>query len=172
MSLEGEKIIFAKIIDSNNTKFYYNGISCKFEEYQKQLELRNIHSKLLYFILTQGAVDSFFTKKMSLANIIDILSGSAKLKEEYEEAEEGWKKAKADLVSQGAKVREIKAQKNQKKEKINGGEELKELKENNVVLEFQITSNVRLNNLTDLENIYPSFCFIASSITSLESVFL
>ena len=29
---------------------------------------------------------------------------------------------------------------------------IKELKENNVVLEFQITSNVRLNNLTDLEN--------------------
>ena len=29
---------------------------------------------------------------------------------------------------------------------------IKDLKDNNVVLEFQITSNVRLNNLTDLEN--------------------
>lgn len=33
-----------------------------------------------------------------------------------------------------------------------GKETLKELKENNVVLEFQITSNVRLNNLNTLEN--------------------
>ncbi len=33
-----------------------------------------------------------------------------------------------------------------------GKETLKELKENNVVLEFQITSNVRLNNLNSLEN--------------------
>ncbi|SOC10159.1 amidohydrolase family protein [Pseudobutyrivibrio ruminis] len=33
-----------------------------------------------------------------------------------------------------------------------GKETLKELKENNVVLEFQITSNVRLNNLNSLQN--------------------
>lgn len=33
-----------------------------------------------------------------------------------------------------------------------GRETLKQLKENNVVLEFQITSNVRLNNLNSLEN--------------------
>ncbi len=33
-----------------------------------------------------------------------------------------------------------------------GKEVLKQLKENNVVLEFQITSNVRLNNLNSLEN--------------------
>jgi adenosine deaminase len=33
-----------------------------------------------------------------------------------------------------------------------GREALKELKDNNVVLEFQITSNVRLNNLNSLEN--------------------
>lgn len=33
-----------------------------------------------------------------------------------------------------------------------GKDALKELKENNVVLEFQITSNVRLNNLNTLEN--------------------
>ncbi|MCR5579953.1 MAG: adenosine deaminase, partial [Pseudobutyrivibrio sp.] len=33
-----------------------------------------------------------------------------------------------------------------------GKEALKELKDNNVVLEFQITSNVRLNNLNSLEN--------------------
>ena len=33
-----------------------------------------------------------------------------------------------------------------------GKELLKQLRENNVILEFQLTSNVRLNNLSDLKN--------------------
>ncbi len=48
-----------------------------------------------------------------------------------------------------------------------GREVLKELRENHVVLEFQITSNVRLNNLNSLEN-HPLKEYLANGISCVQ----
>ncbi|SEA67114.1 Adenosine/AMP deaminase [Pseudobutyrivibrio sp. ACV-2] len=48
-----------------------------------------------------------------------------------------------------------------------GRETLKQLKENNVVLEFQITSNVRLNNLNSLEN-HPLKNYLKNGISCVQ----
>ncbi len=48
-----------------------------------------------------------------------------------------------------------------------GREVIKELKENNIVLEFQITSNVRLNNLNSIDN-HPLKAYLAKGIECVQ----
>ena len=79
------EIIFKRNINYQGTcQYYFNGNKINSDDYFDELEKKNIPSKTMYFILAQGTIDSFFSKKNNICEIIEKLSGSNKLKVEYD----------------------------------------------------------------------------------------
>ena len=80
------EIIFKRNITSQGTsQYFFNGNKISAEDYFEKLEKRKIPTKTMFFILSQGAIDSIFSKKNKICETIELLSGSFKYKKEYEE---------------------------------------------------------------------------------------
>lgn len=80
-----EEIAFKRtIISKGASEFYFNSTKVSQEEYLDKLEKLNFPSIARYFILLQGSIDSLLSKKNTLTQTFEHLSGSIQYKDQYD----------------------------------------------------------------------------------------
>ena len=86
-SEEENEISFKRTVNSNGaSSFYFNNKKITQEEYLEKYMNYSIPVNSMFFILGQGGVDSLLSSKRNkIEQIIEILSGSYKYKEKYDE---------------------------------------------------------------------------------------
>jgi structural maintenance of chromosome 1 len=80
-----EETIFKRtIVSKGASEFIYNSSKVSQEEYLEKLEKLNFPSLARYYILLQGSIDSLLSKKNTLTQTFEHLSGSIRFKEQYD----------------------------------------------------------------------------------------
>ncbi len=135
-----DEISFRRTVNaSGSSSFYFNDKKMTQEDYVQKLMDFSIPVNSMYFILGQGGVDSLFSSKRNkIEQIIEVLSGSYKYKERYDE-----------LVK---KLEEKNNELNEENTKINN--KLKTLKDNVLQLKTRLENDIyaKLDSKTKLLN--------------------
>lgn len=167
--LENEnEISFKKETDGKTVNLYFNKKKVKIEKYRTELQKRNINTNVLYYILSQGAVDLFFHRKTTLCDIINVLSGSADLEEEYNELEKQINEMNVDIKIKEKRLNEIKGDRDKIKGRLKGDEEFEKLliQMNDLVLKLYLM-NLMLED-KKIENSQKQIEEISKSIKLIE----
>ena len=119
-SKEENEISFKRTVNSNgSSSFYFNNKKFTQEEYLEKFIKYSIPVNSMFFILAQGGVDSLLSSKRNkIEHIIEILSGSYKYKEEYDELAKSLEEKNNELNSLSSQINSIKLDKNKIKAKI------------------------------------------------------
>ena len=119
-SQEENEISFKRTVNSNgSSSFYFNNKKITQEEYLEKYIKYSIPVNSMFFILGQGGVDSLLSSKRNkIEHIIEILSGSYKYKEEYDELTKSLEEKNNELNSLSSQINSIKLDKNKIKAKI------------------------------------------------------
>ena len=119
-SQEENEISFKRTVNSNgSSSFYFNNKKITQEEYSEKFIKYSIPVNSMFFILGQGGVDSLLSSKRNkIEHIIEILSGSYKYKEEYDELAKSLEEKNNELNSLSSQINSIKLDKNKIKAKI------------------------------------------------------
>jgi len=126
---EGEVLKFMRIITINGASEYrFNGKVTTYEKYNKELEKENILVKAKNFLVFQGDVEAIASQSpRDLTRLIEQVSGSIELKEEYERLKEEQEKATEDSTYNFNKKRGINAEMKQFKKQKEEAENYKQL---------------------------------------------
>ena len=119
-SEEENEISFKRTVNSNgSSSFYFNNKKITQEEYLEKYLKYSIPVNSMFFILGQGGVDSLLSSKRNkIEQIIEILSGSYKYKEKYDELVKKLEDKNNELNSLSSQINSIKLDKNKIKAKI------------------------------------------------------
>ena len=119
-SQEENEISFKRTVNSNgSSSFYFNNKKITQEEYLDKYIKYSIPVNSMFFILGQGGVDSLLSSKRNkIEQIIEILSGSYKYKEKYDELVKLLEEKNNELNSLSSQINSIKLDKNKIKAKI------------------------------------------------------
>ena len=119
-SEEENEISFKRTVNSNGaSSFYFNNKKITQEEYLEKYMNYSIPVNSMFFILGQGGVDSLLSSKRNkIEQIIEILSGSYKYKEKYDELVKTLEEKNNELNSLSSQINSIKLDKNKIKAKI------------------------------------------------------
>lgn len=119
-SKEENEISFKRTVNSNgSSSFYFNNKKITQEEYLEKFIQYSIPVNSMFFILAQGGVDSLLSSKRNkIEQIIEVLSGSYKYKEKYEELVKALEEKNNELNSLSSQINSIKLDKNKIKAKI------------------------------------------------------
>ena len=137
----GTELSFKRCVTQNGSnQFIFNGTKITQEDYLHQLEIRNIPSHAMYFILAQGAIDSLLSKKNDLCQTIELLSGSYTLKEEYEQLTQEIMTKNEEIAKLSTQKNLVKDDKNKVKNQIENEKTYNELidKVNNVITKIYL----------------------------------
>ena len=117
---EENEISFKRTVNSNgSSSFYFNNKKITQEEYLEKYMKYSIPVNSMFFILGQGGVDSLLSSKRNkIEHIIEILSGSYKYKEKYDELAKKLEEKNNELNSLSSQINSIKLDKNKIKAKI------------------------------------------------------
>ena len=117
---EENEISFKRTVNSNgSSSFYFNNKKITQEEYLEKYIDFSIPVNSMFFILGQGGVDSLLSSKRNkIEQIIEILSGSYKYKEKYDELVKTLEEKNNELNSLSSQINSIKLDKNKIKAKI------------------------------------------------------
>ncbi|ORX45611.1 hypothetical protein BCR36DRAFT_585625 [Piromyces finnis] len=126
---EGQVLKFMRIITINGASEYrFNGKVTTYEKYNKELEKQNILVKAKNFLVFQGDVEAIASQSpKDLTRLIEQVSGSIELKEEYEKLKEEQEKATEDSTYNFNKKRGINAEMKQFKKQKEEAENYKQL---------------------------------------------
>ena len=118
--IEENEISFKRSINSNGaSSFYFNNKKISQDEYLEKFIKYSIPVNSMFFILGQGGVDSLLSSKRNkIEQIIEILSGSYKYKEEYESLAKSLEEKNNELNSLSSQINSIRLDKNKIKGKI------------------------------------------------------
>jgi structural maintenance of chromosome 1 len=90
----GEKFLFSRRIVRNASEFRINEQQLTWQEYNARLQEENILTRAKNFLVFQGDVESIAAQSpKDLTRLIETISGSYELKEEYERLKEQTEKA-------------------------------------------------------------------------------
>ena len=119
-SIEENEISFKRTVNSNGASlFYFNNKKMSQEEFVEKFIKYSIPVNSMFFILSQGGVDSLLSSKRNkIEQIIEILSGSHKYKEEYDALAKSLEEKNNELNSLSSQINSIKLDKNKIKAKI------------------------------------------------------
>ena len=119
-STEDNEISFKRTVNSNgSSSFYFNNKKVTQEEYSEKFIEYLIPVNSMFFILGQGGVDSLLSSKRNkIEQIIEILSGSYKYKEKYDELVKTLDEKNNELNLLSSQINSIKLDKNKIKTKI------------------------------------------------------
>jgi len=119
-SNEENEISFKRTVNSNgSSSFYFNNKKVTQEEYSEKFIEYSIPVNSMFFILGQGGVDSLLSSKRNkIEQIIEILSGSYKYKEKYDELVKTLDDKNNELNLLSSQINSIKLDKNKIKTKI------------------------------------------------------
>lgn len=137
----GTELSFKRCVTQNGSnQFIFNGTKITQEDYLHQLEIRNIPSHAMYFILAQGAIDSLLSKKNDLCQTIELLSGSYTLKEEYEQLTQEIMTKNEEIAKLSTQKNLVKDDKNKVKNQIENEKTYNELidKVNNIITKIYL----------------------------------
>ncbi|ORY83359.1 cohesin complex subunit psm1 [Neocallimastix californiae] len=120
---------FMRVITINGASEYrFNGKVTTYEKYNKELEKENILVKAKNFLVFQGDVEAIASQSpRDLTRLIEQVSGSLELKEEYERLKEEQEKATEDSTYNFNKKRGINAEMKQFKKQKEEAENYKQL---------------------------------------------
>ncbi|OUM59274.1 hypothetical protein PIROE2DRAFT_47229 [Piromyces sp. E2] len=126
---EGQVLKFMRVITINGASEYrFNGKVTTYEKYNKELEKQNILVKAKNFLVFQGDVEAIASQSpRDLTRLIEQVSGSIELKEEYERLKEEQEKATEDSTYNFNKKRGINAEMKQFKKQKEEAENYKQL---------------------------------------------
>ena len=115
-----EEISFRRTVNaSGSSSFYFNDKKVTQEDYIQKLMDFSIPVNSMYFILGQGGVDSLFSSKRNkIEQIIEVLSGSYKYKEQYDELVKNLEEKNNELNSLSSQINSIKLDKNKIKAQL------------------------------------------------------
>ena len=119
-SQEEKEISFRRTVNSNgSSSFYFNNKKMTQEDYLEKFILYSIPVNSMFFILGQGGVDSLLSSKRNkIEHIIEVLSGSYKYKEKYENLVKILEEKNNELNLLSSQINSIKLDKNKIKTKI------------------------------------------------------
>lgn len=153
---EGKTLRFTRTVTLNGSSEYrFNNKLTTYEKYNKELEKENILVKAKNFLVFQGDVEAIASQSpKDLTRLIEQVSGSLELKEEYERLKELQEKATEDSTYNFNKKRGINAEMKQFKKQKEEAEMYKQLtkKLENVKLKymlwklFQMDENINETN--------------------------
>jgi len=126
---EGQVLKFMRTITINGASEYrFNGKLTTYEKYNKELEKENILVKAKNFLVFQGDVEAIASQSpKDLTRLIEQVSGSIELKEEYERLKEEQEKATEDSTYNFNKKRGINAEMKQFKKQKEEADNYKQL---------------------------------------------
>ena len=115
-----DEISFRRTVNaSGSSSFYFNDKKMTQEDYVQKLMDFSIPVNSMYFILGQGGVDSLFSSKRNkIEQIIEVLSGSYKYKERYDELVKKLEEKNNELNSLSSQINSIKLDKNKIKAQL------------------------------------------------------
>ena len=115
-----DEINFRRTVNtSGSSSFYFNDKKITQEDYIQKLMDYSIPVNSMYFILGQGGVDSLFSSKRNkIEQIIEVLSGSYKYKEKYDELVKNLEEKNNELNSLSSQINSIKLDKNKIKAQL------------------------------------------------------
>ena len=115
-----DEICFRRTVNaSGSSSFYFNDKKMTQEDYVQKLMDFSIPVNSMYFILGQGGVDSLFSSKRNkIEQIIEVLSGSYKYKEKYDELTKSLEEKNNELNSLSSQINSIKLDKNKIKAQL------------------------------------------------------
>ena len=115
-----DEINFRRTVNaSGSSSFYFNDKKVTQEDYIQKLMDYSIPVNSMYFILGQGGVDSLFSSKRNkIEQIIEVLSGSYKYKEKYDELVKNLEEKNNELNSLSSQINSIKIDKNKIKAQL------------------------------------------------------
>ena len=115
-----DEISFRRTVNaSGSSSFYFNDKKLTQEDYVQKLMDFSIPVNSMYFILGQGGVDSLFSSKRNkIEQIIEVLSGSYKYKERYDELVKNLEEKNNELNSLSSQINSIKLDKNKIKAQL------------------------------------------------------
>ena len=115
-----DEINFRRTVNaSGSSSFYFNDKKVTQEDYIQKLMDFSIPVNSMYFILGQGGVDSLFSSKRNkIEQIIEVLSGSYKYKEKYDELVKNLEEKNNELNSLSSQINSIKLDKNKIKAQL------------------------------------------------------
>ena len=115
-----DEISFRRTVNaSGSSSFYFNDKKMTQEDYVQKLMDFSIPVNSMYFILGQGGVDSLFSSKRNkIEQIIEVLSGSYKYKERYDELVKKLEEKNNELNSLSSQINSIKIDKNKIKAQL------------------------------------------------------
>jgi structural maintenance of chromosome 1 len=115
-----DEISFRRTVNaSGSSSFYFNDKKLTQEDYIQKLMDFSIPVNSMYFILGQGGVDSLFSSKRNkIEQIIEVLSGSYKYKERYDELVKNLEEKNNELNSLSSQINSIKLDKNKIKAQL------------------------------------------------------
>ena len=115
-----DEINFRRTVNaSGSSSFYFNDKKITQEDYIQKLMDYSIPVNSMYFILGQGGVDSLFSSKRNkIEQIIEVLSGSYKYKEKYDELVKNLEEKNNELNSLSSQINGIKIDKNKIKAQL------------------------------------------------------
>ena len=115
-----DEINFRRTVNaSGSSSFYFNDKKITQEDYIQKLMDYSIPVNSMYFILGQGGVDSLFSSKRNkIEQIIEVLSGSYKYKEKYDELVKNLEEKNNELNSLSSQINSIKIDKNKIKAQL------------------------------------------------------
>ena len=115
-----DEISFRRTVNaSGSSSFYFNDKKVTQEDYIQKLMDFSIPVNSMYFILGQGGVDSLFSSKRNkIEQIIEVLSGSYKYKERYDELVINLEEKNNELNSLSSQINSIKLDKNKIKAQL------------------------------------------------------
>ena len=115
-----DEISFRRTVNaSGSSSFYFNDKKVTQEDYVQKLMDFSIPVNSMYFILGQGGVDSLFSSKRNkIEQIIEVLSGSYKYKEKYDELVKSLEDKNNELNSLSSQINSIKLDKNKIKAQL------------------------------------------------------
>ena len=115
-----DEINFRRTVNaSGSSSFYFNDKKITQEDYIQKLMDYSFPVNSMYFILGQGGVDSLFSSKRNkIEQIIEVLSGSYKYKEKYDELVKNLEEKNNELNSLSSQINGIKIDKNKIKAQL------------------------------------------------------